>query len=500
MIRNTNKKESRKIAKSLNIDVKMNLNFLSFTQDRDTKISLLEVKKASQSIVQRMSKNPDQAHSLRWVRNTDRNKRILAGYLMRRVVKRRLVKLGMNYMPCCNTFSEQKPKAEHDHKQVTNDCLLLLLGEEVKTQALAFKKDERKKNNILSRTAFRKFFSPKILPFFKDKTPLEWVGGFIESLPKKDGCFQLPLIKRKPFPKCPGLGPISTLVQPLRFKVDLFWKENDSSQAKKDHYSPTTPRRSLPRFIKKKRSSGKKLKKEFLSERKNQKRTLDPRAVLPSTPPKPATTRGPSSSHPEQPALLKISTFEPSPATRINFQQWSQETANHLGPLFKEFIDSDLSSMAGGSSSNESKIEDPSSQWGLEPEAPSKKQFSQKQDSPQPVVKIERQSLEVTEDKTIDLSEVEDAQGTLNPSYNAENNQEKALRVLMEKMNRKKLNEKKIDLIEMKIIENENQNNQFREEIQELKNDISDIDQEILEAVRDQHTENTKANPSQGPQ
>ena len=122
---------------------------------------------------------------------------------------------------------------------------------------------------------------------------------------KKDGCFQLSLIKVKPFPECPGSCPLLKLEKPLQFKVDLFWKEKDTSQAKKDQYSPATPRRSLPRFIKMKRSSGKKLKTEFLSERKNQKRTPDPHALFSSTPPKPATTRGPSTSHREQPASLQ---------------------------------------------------------------------------------------------------------------------------------------------------------------------------------------------------
>ena len=146
MNKNTNKKESRKIAKSLNINLRWNTKGFSFTQDGDTKIAILDVKRASQSIVKRMPKNPDQAHNLRWVRNTDRNKRILAGYLIRRVITRTLnIESGMNYMPCCNSFSDFKPKEEQGHKQVTNDCLLVLLGKEGKSQAITFKKQERKR-------------------------------------------------------------------------------------------------------------------------------------------------------------------------------------------------------------------------------------------------------------------------------------------------------------------------------------------------------------------
>ena len=59
MIKSNNQKESRKIAKSLQIRVDRGVQGLHFTQDGETKIALLEVKEASKSIVHRISKKPD---------------------------------------------------------------------------------------------------------------------------------------------------------------------------------------------------------------------------------------------------------------------------------------------------------------------------------------------------------------------------------------------------------------------------------------------------------
>ena len=266
MIKNTNKKESRKIAKNLNIHVHWDTKALSFTQDGDTKIALLDIKQASQSIVHRMPKNPDQAHNLRWLRNTEQNKRILADYLMRRVIKYILGQsTGLYYMPCCNSFSFLKPKEDQGHKQVTNNCLLLLLGEEIKSQAIAFKKQEREKNKMVSWIEFLRLFRSKVLPFFKEKTPLEWVGGFIENLPKKNGCFQLPLIKQKPFLKCPGPCPLFKQGHPLLFKVDLVTSHSDSHSMLSPTSSPAEPRRTHSRYTKSSKKKNKKLKTHFLS-------------------------------------------------------------------------------------------------------------------------------------------------------------------------------------------------------------------------------------------
>ena len=321
MIKNTNRIESERIAFSLNYHVAPETACLSFTQDADTKIALLKIKEASHSIIRRISKAPEQAQKLRWVRNTNRNKSILATYLMRRVVKTQLWKTGaFHYMPCCNTFSERKPKAENGHKQVTNDCLLLLLGEEVKSQVLTFKKQERKKSLMVSSTEFKKLFQSKILPFFKDKTPLEWVGGFIESLPKKEGCFQLPLIKNKPFFQCPGLGAHSVFGKPLQFKVDLMSHEPDWNSLRKPS-SPSNCRRTELRFTKPpKKKKNKRLK------------TQVPQTFLESQSSSEDFGIKRKHEHPQK----SIFRFQASPQIAQNFKMRNENMTNFEGPLFKE--------------------------------------------------------------------------------------------------------------------------------------------------------------------
>ena len=174
MIKNTNIIESNRIGFSLNYELANGTKAISFTQEGDTKIAVLDVKQASKYIVHRILKNPEKAHRLRWVRKTRRNKQIMAEYLMRRLVKNKLAgNLTFYYMPCCNSFSSFKPSQNQDHNMGIKDCLLLLLGKEDKSRAIAFKKQEREKNKSIYHSEFIKLFRPKILPFFKDKTPLE---------------------------------------------------------------------------------------------------------------------------------------------------------------------------------------------------------------------------------------------------------------------------------------------------------------------------------------
>ena len=343
MIKNTNKKESRKIAKNLNIYVKKLTKALSFTQDGDAQIALLDIKYTSNLIVHRVNKNPEQAHNLRWIRNTHRNKRILAGYLMRRVVKYILGNTGgMCYMPCCNSFSDRKPKEGHGHKEVTTDCLLLLLGEEIKSKSIAFKNQERQKNKMISQNEFLRLFRPKILPFFKDKTPLEWIGAFIERLPKKDGCFRLPLIKNKPFPKCPGACPLEKSNKALQFKVDLLNPPPKATQTNTLNPSPPSLRKN-PRYTQSSKKTNKKLKEHFISAKKR-----NSSSKISSSPPQ---SNYPSEStfikseppiaelEPRRVLLqkkIRIFSIEPSPGTKANFGQWSKETAHPKTSLFNE--------------------------------------------------------------------------------------------------------------------------------------------------------------------
>ena len=338
MIKNNSVKESERIAKTLKLTLYKGRKALRFTQDGETKIALLAVKEASNSIAQRLSKNPDQAHNLRWVRNTERNKGILAGYLIKRVVVRILGAKGVfYYMPCCNSFSYHKPKEEQGHKNVNSDCLLLLLGEKGKSQVMAFKKQQSRQNKSISLNEFLKLLRPKFTLYLKNKSSLEWVGHFIEGLPQKDGCFQLPLIKNKPFETCPGSCPLFIVSNPLKFKVDLTIKGPDNQELKNQSPSISPSKKKQKSITKSSTKNRKKLKLEFMSETKDRPRPLSFNTLLQSR-----WSESDSSSHASEASNQKphpkISSFEPTPATQMNFNLWSNQTANHKGPLFSENV------------------------------------------------------------------------------------------------------------------------------------------------------------------
>ena len=333
MIKSEDKKESRKIAKSLNIKVDKRNKALRFTQDGDTKIAVLEAKEASQSIVMRIRKKPDQAHNLKWVRDTERNKRILVGYLMNRIVFEILGrKISFAYIPCCNTFSICRPKEEQGHKQVTRDCLLLLLGQQGKSEVKAYKKQERQKKS-LSYNEFLKLFRPKLRTYLKDKSPHEWMGKFIDSLPQRDGCFQFPLIKKKPFETCPGSCPLLKSEKRLGFKVDLVTGNSDFLQRKSRSPSILSSKEKQ-KSTKSSKKNRKKLKIDFRSEKKEHP-YLPTRCLRRQGISNPANHVSPTTQKGSQ---KKISCFDPNPATQANFTLWSEQTSSHLGPLFPEDV------------------------------------------------------------------------------------------------------------------------------------------------------------------
>ena len=157
-------------------------------------------------------------------------------------------------------------------------------------------------------------------------------------------------------------------------------------------------------------------------------------------------------------------------------------------------MDSDLSSITGESSSNQSQIEEPSNQGGLKSESPSKKQLAKKQGSQKSsLAENLSKSFESAQKSQIDFSEQD--QGSHDMNNNAENHHEQAMRVLLNKMNYKKVKEEEIAFFRAKIIDNESQNIQFRKKIKELQEDVSHIDQEMLGAIREQHTKDAVAGP-----
>ena len=117
MINDQSKTESLRIAKSLNIRLVKCVSGLQFTEDGDDNIALLDITKASLSISHRMRNDPSTAHNLRWVRDTETNKRILANYLIKRLIIY-LLNYGPTfyYTPCCNSFSQSKNQNQQRNK------------------------------------------------------------------------------------------------------------------------------------------------------------------------------------------------------------------------------------------------------------------------------------------------------------------------------------------------------------------------------------------------
>ena len=491
MIKNNNVKESERIAKSLKFKLQKGYNALSFIQDGETKIALLDVKEASNSIVQRLSKNPDQAHNLRWIRDTERNKQILGGYLMRRIIVSILgSKEVFYYMPCCNSFSYHKPKEGQGHKQVNSDCLLLLLGEQERYEVRAFKKQQRQQNKSISWKEFLKLLRPKLTSYLKKKSPLEWVGHFIEGLPQKDGCFQLPLIKCKPFETCPGSCPLLSVGKPLEFKVDLTTKNPEFDfQAAPHSPSHSQPRRTHSRYTKsskKKQSSNKRLKTQFLSSKKKQSLSNDQTSKISYDLPPPIFIESQEpSEHLEatrEASTHHISSFDCqiSAGTADNFKHWSESTANFSGSLFKK------ESSPGERDPREQKMGEKLHLSELErlfpglDLTPSQKEFARTLDDPEMGFSNQNSIMAKKDDETVSeagqsIIEAQKGQGVINELIDLK------LKIQAKKQRmRKKVT--KIDEKKDKLLKG----------ITQLEKDEEGIDKAILEMVIEDHQRKLK--------
>ena len=223
MIKSFNKSESNWIAKLLNIRVQYyGSKGYHFTRDGEEFIAVIQIKQASKLITLRAIKSPEISKSFRWVRDTETNKMLLTNYLIKEVI---VYSLGWScryyFTPCCHSFSITKPTSEQGHKGIVSDCLLLLLGEEEKFEALDYRFKLRERYQLLDKCDFFNMVKWPLLAYVKKRVKLTKLKEFIESLPRRDGCFQFPLIKNKPFRICPGCSPIPNPPEPLEFKVDL---------------------------------------------------------------------------------------------------------------------------------------------------------------------------------------------------------------------------------------------------------------------------------------
>ena len=280
---------------------------------------------------------------------------------MKRVIDYKLGEQGgMYYMPCCNTFCRQKPKVERGHKKFSKDCLLTLLGEEVKSQAIAFKKQQRKLNKTIDRYEFLKLFRQKAMSFFKDKAALEWVGDFIETLPKKDGCFQLPLFKTKAFSRCLGIRHPVDSTDPLRFKVDLVDFELYQTESR-----TPSPRRDQARFVKSSQKKNKKLKIQFNDRSKKPTENPEKRRFFDLGPKvfhSDSSSKNFEVNSPRDPQQT-IGFFQGARLSQSIFELQNQKTAKNVRPVFMKNFDSSSSSFIPADVSSLSRrILDPATQ------------------------------------------------------------------------------------------------------------------------------------------
>ena len=111
----------------------------------------------------------------------------------------------MSYLPCCNLFFQKKEV--EDHKTPVKARDLLLTGEE-KGQVAKFIKAERKKKRNIEYRDFKGDLLPDLIEFIEG-LELTKMDAFINSLARKDGCFEFPLVRNR-------------MVQ--------FWAENELSK------------------------------------------------------------------------------------------------------------------------------------------------------------------------------------------------------------------------------------------------------------------------------
>ena len=210
---------------------------------------------------------------------------------------------------------------------------------------MAFKKQQRRQNKSISLNEFLKLLRPQLTPYFKKKSPLEWVGHFIEGLPQKDGCFHLPLIKQKPFETCPGSCPFQSSGKALTFKVDLV-NENENTQKTNLVNTPNpalnpsqNPLRQKQRYIRSSKKSGSKRLKICSQSKSQKERTSNQRPTSKFNYDVLFPGFGSSISKFQtkaESAKPHKDCSKPSFATLANFKAWNEQTSNHRGPLFNE--------------------------------------------------------------------------------------------------------------------------------------------------------------------
>ena len=304
----------------------------------------LEIEKSVARISKNKKKDPKFSQNLRWIRDNEQNRGVLFDYIIKKVLIGKMVK-GDNwtYLPCCNSFSRQKPQGS-GHKGTKWNPLLFLLEEPERTKVLTFKKKLRLKltNSAVPKKEHKNVMRAKLLTYIKAEIELKKLREITKGLPLKDNCFHLPLIVEKSKEDCPGMCPLLLSKEPLDFKVDLVTIDPVFSDDQLDFSSPST----IQKQPKGKGSGGKHLKRLKVCSQPGQgNRQQEKPHTYPTLPPIsqeyfqkfPFTDskRGKQEDSQAQDGKV-LGIFGLSPGTRANFEVWSKQTESHKGSLFDE--------------------------------------------------------------------------------------------------------------------------------------------------------------------
>ena len=199
---------------------------------RDIEIIPLQVDRAQATINKNKDKDPKFSQNLRWVQNTPKNRQILHEYIITRMLINKFIhSQNFCYSPCCNVFSLYRPPGK-GHKGIKHNPFLYLLDNEERAKVNTFKKILLVKHASVPKKQLKAVLKPEGLNFFFNKLKMRKLRKFIEDLPKKEGCFHLPLVKERYKHDCPGPSPLLRSGCFLDFKVDLFTIKIELDQLK----------------------------------------------------------------------------------------------------------------------------------------------------------------------------------------------------------------------------------------------------------------------------
>ena len=193
-------------------------------------IVTLRMDEAYTKIAQKSRKEDSRGSDLRWIRNTKNNRAILINYLVKRILVDFVVNGSRKFYS--STFNVFYLKREEwgDFAEEEHNSLDMLLTDTEKEAMFDFKKTLLKKLN--TKKLNRKDAKAEAQKFITKEFRLKRINHFLQCLSRKDGCFQLPLIKEN-LSKSFQVHHHSLVKteEPLKFKVDLT-EENEVEEVK----------------------------------------------------------------------------------------------------------------------------------------------------------------------------------------------------------------------------------------------------------------------------